>query len=61
MTTPPPVDRQPLWDMHVKRVDGSRYLAATVSADTAERAHALYRPDYGFGVLAIRRVQGAQS
>jgi hypothetical protein len=46
-----------LYDMYVKRSDGSRYLAATVNADSTAQALELFKPDYGFGVLAITRKQ----
>lgn len=44
-----------LYDMWVKRVDGSRYLAATVSAKSAKEAREMFNPNYGFGFIVLKR------
>jgi hypothetical protein len=41
----------------VARFDGTRFHAATIFADSAERARELFKqPDYGCGVLMVRTI-----
>lgn len=42
--------------MLVSRVDRSKYHAATVQADSIERARELFKPDYGFGILVLTQI-----